>query len=192
MKKYIFLLFAAVLVTACSIDRAEEIPGPQGIQGEQGPKGERGQDGQDGNDGEDGTRVYVYAFESSDKCPAGGIVISTYSADGTLLQYQQVCNGTNGQDGADGADGQDGQDGADGQDGQDGADGQDGTCECESTPEDCDENDTGDKIALCHKQEKDKNNGNGNGPDDDYITIWVNQNAVQAHLNHGDTVGECD
>jgi hypothetical protein len=36
-------------------------------------------------------------------------------------------------------------------------------------------------VQLCHRL------GNGN-----YITITVNQNAVQAHLNHGDYLGPCN
>jgi hypothetical protein len=36
------------------------------------------------------------------------------------------------------------------------------------------------KVAICH--------GEGNGS---YHTIYVNQNAVQAHLNHGDYLGPC-
>ena len=36
------------------------------------------------------------------------------------------------------------------------------------------------KVAVCHRT------GNGS-----YHTIYVNQNAVQAHLNHGDYLGPC-
>ena len=36
------------------------------------------------------------------------------------------------------------------------------------------------KVAICHRE------GNGS-----YHTIYVNQNAVQAHLNHGDYLGPC-
>jgi hypothetical protein len=36
------------------------------------------------------------------------------------------------------------------------------------------------RVAICH--------GTGNG---DYHTIYVSQNAVQAHLNHGDYLGPC-
>jgi hypothetical protein len=37
------------------------------------------------------------------------------------------------------------------------------------------------RVAICHRL------GNGN-----FITIYVAQPAVQAHLNHGDTLGPCD
>jgi hypothetical protein len=46
--------------------------------------------------------------------------------------------------------------------------------------DDEDEDDDSDKVAICH--------GTGNGS---YHTIYVNQNAVQAHLNHGDYLGPC-
>ena len=44
--------------------------------------------------------------------------------------------------------------------------------------EDDDENNN--RVAICHRE------GNGS-----YHTIYVNQNAVQAHLNHGDYLGPC-
>jgi hypothetical protein len=46
--------------------------------------------------------------------------------------------------------------------------------------DDDDEDDDSDKVAICH--------GTGDGS---YHTIYVNQNAVQAHLNHGDYLGPC-
>jgi hypothetical protein len=45
---------------------------------------------------------------------------------------------------------------------------------------DDDEDEDSDKVAICH--------GTGDGS---YHTIYVNQNAVQAHLNHGDYLGPC-
>lgn len=36
-------------------------------------------------------------------------------------------------------------------------------------------------VTLCHRT------GNGN-----WITITVSQSALQTHLNHGDTIGQCD
>jgi hypothetical protein len=50
----------------------------------------------------------------------------------------------------------------------------------EDSDDDNDDDDDGGLVAICHEL------GNGN-----YITIWVNQSAVQAHLNHGDYLGEC-
>jgi hypothetical protein len=55
--------------------------------------------------------------------------------------------------------------------------------EDEDDDDDEDEDDDDDdyrRVALCH--------GTGNG---DYHTIYVSQNAVQAHLNHGDYLGPC-
>ena len=46
--------------------------------------------------------------------------------------------------------------------------------------DDDDEDDDSNRVAICH--------GTGNGS---YHTIYVNQNAVQAHLNHGDYLGPC-
>jgi len=46
--------------------------------------------------------------------------------------------------------------------------------------DDDEDEDDSDKVAICH--------GTGNGS---YHTIYVNQNAVQAHLNHGDYLGPC-
>ncbi|MCH8532341.1 MAG: hypothetical protein LAT65_15935 [Saccharospirillum sp.] len=68
------------------------------------------------------------AFEESELCPAGGILIelgTDANKDGTLQddeveQSQEICNGTNGTAGVDGQDGTDGQDGSDGSDGSDG------------------------------------------------------------------------
>jgi hypothetical protein len=52
----------------------------------------------------------------------------------------------------------------------------------EDDEEDDDEDDdkNGDRIAICHVE------GNGS-----YHTIYVNQNAVQHHLDHGDYLGPC-
>jgi hypothetical protein len=50
----------------------------------------------------------------------------------------------------------------------------------EDEDEDDDDEDNSNKVAICH--------GTGNGS---YHTIYVNQNAVQAHLNHGDYLGPC-
>ena len=47
-----------------------------------------------------------------------------------------------------------------------------------NSPPDEDENDN--RVAICHRE------GNGS-----YHTIYVSQNAVQAHLNHGDYLGPC-
>jgi len=56
--------------------------------------------------------------------------------------------------------------------------------DCEDDDNEDDDNDEGDddsnKVAICH--------GTGDGS---YHTIYVNQNAVQAHLNHGDYLGTC-
>jgi hypothetical protein len=46
--------------------------------------------------------------------------------------------------------------------------------------EDDDDDDNGNKVAICHRT------GNGS-----YHTIYVNENAVQAHLAHGDYLGPC-
>jgi hypothetical protein len=46
--------------------------------------------------------------------------------------------------------------------------------------DDEDEDDDYRRVAICH--------GTGNG---EYHTIYVSQNAVQAHLNHGDYLGPC-
>ena len=46
--------------------------------------------------------------------------------------------------------------------------------------DDDEDEDDSNKVAICH--------GTGNGS---YHTIYVNQNAVQAHLNHGDYLGPC-
>jgi hypothetical protein len=46
--------------------------------------------------------------------------------------------------------------------------------------EDDDDDDNGNKVAICHVE------GNGS-----YHTIYVNQNAVQNHLDHGDYLGPC-
>jgi hypothetical protein len=46
--------------------------------------------------------------------------------------------------------------------------------------DDEDEDDDNNRVAICHRE------GNGS-----YHTIYVNQNAVQAHLNHGDYLGPC-
>ena len=52
----------------------------------------------------------------------------------------------------------------------------------EDDDDDDDEDDKHDyrRVAICH--------GTGNG---DYHTIYVSQNAVQSHLNHGDYLGPC-
>jgi hypothetical protein len=50
----------------------------------------------------------------------------------------------------------------------------------EDEDEDDEDDDDCHKVAICH--------GTGNGS---YHTIYVNQNAVQAHLNHGDYLGPC-
>jgi hypothetical protein len=42
------------------------------------------------------------------------------------------------------------------------------------------DDDNGNKVAICHVE------GNGS-----YHTIYVNQNAVQHHLDHGDYLGPC-
>lgn len=47
-----------------------------------------------------------------------------------------------------------------------------------NTPPDDEDNDN--RVAICHRE------GNGS-----YHTIYVNQNAVQAHLDHGDYLGPC-
>jgi len=47
-----------------------------------------------------------------------------------------------------------------------------------SPPDEEEEDDN--RVAICHRE------GNGS-----YHTIYVNQNAVQAHLNHGDYLGPC-
>lgn len=120
-----------------------------------------------------------------------------------IVAQESVCNGQDGADGADGQDGQDGQDGSDGQDGEDGSsftaevitegdcytmtiyldgeffdsftvcDGKDG--ETDSDDEE-DDNEEDNKVTVCH-----------NGQ-----SITISQNALQQHLNHGDTVGECE
>lgn len=46
--------------------------------------------------------------------------------------------------------------------------------------EDDEDDDDHHKVAICH--------GEGNGS---YHTIYINENAVQAHLNHGDYLGPC-
>ena len=46
--------------------------------------------------------------------------------------------------------------------------------------DDDDDDDNGNKVAICHRT------GNGS-----YHTIYVNENAVQAHLSHGDYLGPC-
>ena len=71
--------------------------------------------------------------------------------------------------------------------GEDGEDGQNGTCECDDDDnDDCDE-DGPNKVELCHKEEKSNSNTK-----EGYHTIYVNENAVQAHLDHGDTLGSCE
>jgi hypothetical protein len=47
--------------------------------------------------------------------------------------------------------------------------------------DDDDDDDNNNRVAICH------NLGNGN-----WITIYVAEPAVQAHLNHGDTLGPCN
>lgn len=79
-----------------------------------------------------GTVMRTSAFDESEQCPAGGVLIelgTDTNKDGTLQdseveQSQEICNGLSGTDGTDGIDGADGVNGAPG---QDGADGQDGT-----------------------------------------------------------------
>lgn len=81
-----------------------------------------------------GTVMRTSSFDSSEQCPAGGVVIeigTDTNKDGALQddeveQSHTICNGLSGVDGQDGAPGQDGADGQDGAPGQDGADGQDG------------------------------------------------------------------
>lgn len=46
--------------------------------------------------------------------------------------------------------------------------------------DDDDDDDNHNRVAICHRE------GNGS-----YHTIYVSQNAVQAHLNHGDYLGPC-
>ncbi len=46
--------------------------------------------------------------------------------------------------------------------------------------DDDDDDDDHNRVAICHRE------GNGS-----YHTIYVSQNAVQAHLNHGDYLGPC-
>jgi hypothetical protein len=50
-----------------------------------------------------------------------------------------------------------------------------------SGPGDDDDDDDNNRVAICHRL------GNGN-----WITIYVAEPAVQAHLNHGDTLGPCN
>tara|TARA_R110000822_G_scaffold227017_1_gene359688 strand:- start:64856 stop:65470 length:615 start_codon:yes stop_codon:yes gene_type:complete len=111
--------------------------------------------------------------------------------EGTLEEWLESIKGLDGTDGIDGTDGEDGADGSDGQDGTngidglDGADGQDGNNGSNGTDgsngedgednDDDDDDDNNNKVTLCH---------NNN-------TLSVNSNAVQAHLNHGDSLGEC-
>lgn len=47
-------------------------------------------------------------------------------------------------------------------------------------PDEDDEDENDNRVAICHRT------GNGS-----YHTIYVNENAVQAHLNHGDYLGPC-
>ena len=49
-----------------------------------------------------------------------------------------------------------------------------------SPPDEEEEEDDDNRVAICHRT------GNGS-----YHTIYVNENAVQAHLNHGDYLGPC-
>jgi hypothetical protein len=52
--------------------------------------------------------------------------------------------------------------------------------EDEDDEDEDDDDDNGNKVAICHRT------GNGS-----YHTIYVNENAVQAHLSHGDYLGPC-
>ncbi len=54
------------------------------------------------------------------------------------------------------------------------------SCQDGGVPEEVVEEETEDKVAICHKT--------GN---DGFITIYVSPNAVEAHLGHGDILGTC-
>ena len=56
--------------------------------------------------------------------------------------------------------------------------------ECDPYKEDCkpDDGNNNDKVTICHVPPGNPENAH---------TIRVSENAVQAHLDHGDTKGEC-
>jgi hypothetical protein len=149
--------------------------GAPGNDGQDGQDGEDGEDGQDGQDGQDGVSpIITYTIIERGEVynetyyEFGGVLVTIIIGD-EVVEFVLV----------------------NGADGQPGEPGEDGVCVCEEFPDDCDDEDS-EKVALCHKQEKDKKDDNGNDEDDDFITIYVAPSAVQAHLNHGDTVGECE
>jgi len=175
-----------------------------------GEDGEDGEDGTNGTNGQDGDTIdIVYTDE--------GITITITHYDGSINIYY-VYNGYNGVDGADGTNGTNGTNGTDGTDGTNGNNGytsiirmyQDGNCvviisgldldgdmeldedeitdtetlcDCTLEPNCCPSEDDPQKVALCHQRVI------GNVPQ--YFTIYVPQSAVAAHIDHGDSLGEC-
>jgi len=88
---------------------------------------------------------------------------------------------SNDSDGGDSGDDSDGDDSSDDDgDDDDGDDSSDDDGDDDDGDDDDDDNGAND-VAICHQL------GNGGS-----ITIYVNENAVQAHLNHGDYLGVCD
>jgi len=126
--------------------------------------------GDDDNDGVD---------NAVDVCPGSDDTIDT-DQDGTPDGCDDTPNGDDDNDGVDNA-----IDACPGSDDTIDSD-QDGTPDgCDETPNGDDDNGNGngETVTICHIPP-----GNPNNPQ----TITVSVNALQAHLNHGDALGECE
>ena len=178
-----------------------------GMDGTNGLNGTDGIDGIDGADGEDGVSATIRTeiVTPSEEHPYGG-----YNLYITVDGNTTVVFVSNGADGTNGLDGTNGQDGADGYSSSISVELYEGeycdyggyvittsstdptvedksvyvcNCECEQS-EDCDDDDDTKKVEICHKV--------AIGNDWNYFTLYLPQSAIQAHLDHGDSLGKCD
>lgn len=199
------------------LDGTNGLDGKDGQDGQDGTNGEDGTDGTNGTnglngingiDGTDGISVTIRTEKVKD-----GYIL--YITDSTGEHSIFIKNGVDGKNGLDGEDGEDGDDGDDGQDGYSSSvtieiyegeycefggyvititntdpEIEDQVaylcmCECESDDDDdCDDDDDKKKITICHKEQI--------GNDWKFVTLTLPAAAVQAHLDHGDSIGACE
>ena len=159
--------------------------------------GTDGYNGEDGTDGTDGVSSTIETIRIE-----GGVKITTTTGNTVTVVYlydgNTGSNGTNGSNGADGLNSittleQQGNciiinSGLD-------VDGDfildleeilysEQLCDCNLEPNCCPSQDDPQKVALCHQRVI------GNVPQ--YFTIYVPESAVDAHIGHGDNLGECE
>ena len=144
------------------------ICGVQGEQGEQGIKGNDGADGTDGTDGQTGEQGIQGIQGEQGEQGVQGETGATGATGDTGAQGEQGIQGEQGEDGIDGIDGTNGTNGTNGVDGTDGEDSDDdgggGLPDDEA------------RITVCH---------NGRSK-------VIRGSELQAHLGHGDVLGECE